>query len=90
MEPPWRSAASPRVCWDLGRYVRDSLDPRIATSSPLFPSRQVSSWLFGDGAALLNDVAAEFGLTERISPLDAVLASPLTHVPFFFLCGRGG
>ena len=33
----------------------------IVTSSPIFPSRQVPSWFFGDGATLLNDVNADFG-----------------------------
>lgn len=42
----------------------------IATSSPVFPSWSVPSWFFGDGAAFLNNVAAEFGLTNRITPLD--------------------
>jgi len=47
----------------------------ITTSSPLFPSRRVSSWFFGDGAALLNDVSAQLGLSARITPLDAAIAS---------------
>jgi hypothetical protein len=46
----------------------------ITTSSPLFPSRRVSSWFFGDGAALLNDVAAELALTSRVTPLDSAIA----------------
>ena len=46
----------------------------IVTSSPIFPSREVPSFLFGDGATLLNDVNAEFDLTERVVPLDAVFA----------------
>ena len=45
----------------------------IATSSPIFPSRQTSSWMFGDGAALLNSVNAAFGLTARVQPLDSAL-----------------
>jgi len=43
----------------------------LTTSSPIFPSRQVPSWFFGDGAMLLNDVNAAFGLANRLSPLDA-------------------
>jgi hypothetical protein len=43
----------------------------ITTSSPVFPSRAVSSWLFGDGARLLNDVNTEFGVPVRVTPLDA-------------------
>ncbi len=46
----------------------------ITTSSPLFPSRRVSSWMFGDGAVLLNDVNAQLGLVSRITPLDAAIA----------------
>jgi hypothetical protein len=46
--------------------------PPIATSSPIFPSRAVSSWFFGDGVRLWNDVNAEFQVPERIVPLDAV------------------
>ena len=34
----------------------------IDTSSPVFPSWRVPSWFFGDGAAFLNNVAAEFGV----------------------------
>ena len=45
----------------------------LPTSSPAFPSRQIPSWFFGDGALLLNDVNAAFGLSNRISPLDAGL-----------------
>src|SRR3954471_11097581 len=48
----------------------------IVTSSPTFPSREVPSWLFGDGASLLNGVATDFGLAGRIVPLDAALSSP--------------
>jgi opacity protein-like surface antigen len=47
----------------------------IPSLSPLFPSRRTSSWFFGDGAAMLNSVNAEFGVSARITPLDAVLTS---------------
>ncbi len=47
--------------------------PPIATSSPIFPSRAASSWLFGDGATLLNGTTAAFGLTEQVQPLDSAL-----------------
>lgn len=47
----------------------------IVTSTPVFPSREVSSWFFGDGARLLNDVNREFDLTPRVTPLDSALAS---------------
>ena len=46
----------------------------IVTSSPVFPGRQVPSWMFGDGATLLNGVNADFGIPGRISPLDAIFA----------------
>ena len=47
----------------------------IGTSSPFFPSRKVSSWLFGDGSALLNDVNAQLGVSARVTPLDAAIAT---------------
>jgi hypothetical protein len=47
----------------------------LTTSSPIFPSRRVSSWFFGDGAVLLNDVNAEFGLLDAITPLDPALTT---------------
>lgn len=47
----------------------------LVTSNPIFPTREVPSWFFGDGAALLNDVAEEFGATARVAPLDALFAA---------------
>jgi hypothetical protein len=47
--------------------------PSLTTSSPIFPTHQVPSWFFGDGAKLLNDVNADFGVSARIVPLDAIL-----------------
>src|SRR4029453_13801803 len=46
----------------------------IVTSSPTFPAHATSSWLFGDGAALLNGVLEEFGRANRIVALDPVFA----------------
>jgi len=46
----------------------------LVTSSPTSPTRQVPSWFFGDGASLLNGVSAQFGISARIAPLEAVLA----------------
>ena len=46
----------------------------IVTSSPIFPSREVPSFLFGDGATLLNDVNGEFDIPARVTPLDAAFA----------------
>jgi hypothetical protein len=37
------------------------------------PSRAVSSWYFGDGAALFNDVRRTFSFIPSITPLDPVL-----------------
>jgi len=48
--------------------------PPIVTSSPIFPSRAVPSWLFGDGASLLNAVNTEFDLAAQVTPLDPALA----------------
>jgi hypothetical protein len=47
--------------------------PPIATSSPVFPSRRVPSWFFGDGASLLNLVNEQFDVPAAIQPLDAAL-----------------
>jgi hypothetical protein len=47
--------------------------PPIATSSPIFPSRRVPSWFFGDGATLLNQVNGQFGVDALIDPLDGAL-----------------
>ena len=47
----------------------------LVTSSPVFPSRETSSWFFGDGATLFNGANADFGQTARISPLDAAFGS---------------
>ena len=66
----------------VGRASGDGLSqfptgPAIATGGGgrggLTSSRAVSSWFFGDGAQLVNDVNAGFGVTARISPLDAAL-----------------
>ena len=48
----------------------------LTTSSPLFPSREVSSWFFGSGAELLNDVNAAFGVVAQILALDAGFREP--------------
>ncbi len=46
----------------------------ITTSSPMAPSRRVSTWMFGDGSTLINDVMAQLDLAARITPLDAAIA----------------
>ena len=62
---------------DAGEATVSLPDPGapITTSSPFFPSHRVSSWLFGDGAALLNSVNAQLGLTAQITPLDGAIAT---------------
>ena len=47
----------------------------LTTSGPTNPTRRVSTWFLGDGALLLNGVAAEFGVASRIAPLDTALAT---------------
>lgn len=64
-------AAFGRVDWG-GTATLPPAGAPIPTSSPVFPSWRVSSWTFGDGASFLNKVAAEFGATGRITPLDAL------------------
>jgi hypothetical protein len=44
-------------------------------------SRKTSSWYFGDGAVLLNQVNAALGAGASITPLDTVLQSPLIRRP---------
>jgi hypothetical protein len=56
-----------------GRLDLPASGAPIDTSSPVFPSWRVPSWFFGDGAAFLNNVAAEFGVSARVTPLDARL-----------------
>lgn len=56
----------------------------IVTSTPTFPARATSSWLFGDGASLLNGVLEEFGRTRRIAPLDPLFAPPPAAHPAAF------
>lgn len=48
--------------------------PPITTASPIFPSRRVPSWFFGDGASLLNAASAELQVGSRLAPLDEALA----------------
>jgi hypothetical protein len=58
--------------------------PPLVTSTPTFPARATSSWLFGDGATLLNGVLEEFGRTSRIAPLDPVFGPPPSAHPAAF------
>ena len=48
--------------------------PPLVTSNPIFPSHQVPSWFFGDGASLLNGLNGELGAAARIIPLDPAFA----------------
>ena len=81
-----RPASPEASAWEVGGYggvvstgrASGSASPPptgapILTSSPVFPSREVSSWWIGDGAVLLNDVLAEFSLAPRLTPLDRAL-----------------
>src|SRR5439155_4370164 len=43
------------------------------------PTRRVSSWYFGDGATLVNQVALLFNLTQRLRPLDPLLSQPMAE-----------
>lgn len=43
------------------------------------PSRGVSSWYFGDGAALLNQVNTILPARSTITPLDGVLGAPIVQ-----------
>ena len=47
----------------------------LTSTSPIFPSRRTSSWFFGDGASMINDVNAVLGIPARLSPLDPAFAS---------------
>ena len=44
--------------------------PTFTLGDGATPTRAVSSWYFGDGAALLNQVLALRGVTTRLTPLD--------------------
>jgi hypothetical protein len=48
----------------------------LVTSNPIYPAREIPSWLFGDGARLLNDVNAQFGIDPRVTPLETMLRTP--------------
>ena len=64
----------------------------IVTGGPVSTSRAVSSWYFGDGAALLNAVNAGFGVTARLTPLDGAPRTAVfdrnQSVAFGFRVGR--
>jgi hypothetical protein len=78
--------------WEVEFHVGGGLvsTPPDGTASlpavgPLFTtvvgttSRQISSWYFGDGALLLNQVSAALGLVPRITPLDPLFQSSLSE-----------
>jgi hypothetical protein len=87
--PPAAAQVVPPATWDIeghggvsrlripsgGTSTLPQPGAPITTSTPVFPSREVPSWFFGDGARLLNDVNREFDVSQRITPLDAALAS---------------
>src|SRR5690349_3902377 len=73
-QPRWEvevygGAVAARTASD-GRQTLPPAGSAIVTSNPLFPSREVPSWFFGDGAALLNAVNEEFSGAARLAPLD--------------------
>jgi len=68
----WTAANPP----SSGRTALPAAGAPLATSNPIFPTRAVSSWFFGDGARLLNDVNAAFGLVPQIVALDAGFREP--------------
>ena len=52
----------------------------FTTASGGRASRKVTSWLLGDGAALLNEVLAAAGQAARVSPIDSLLTdSAIAH-----------
>jgi hypothetical protein len=48
----------------------------ISTGGPVAGSRAVSSWYFGDGTTLINQVNAGFNVASRLTPLDSMLTRP--------------
>jgi hypothetical protein len=82
------SAAAQESRWDVEGYVGvvaartagegtrtlPAAGAPLVTSNPIFPTREVPSWFFGDGAALLNGLNAEFGKAGRITALDQAFA----------------
>src|SRR5439155_18528990 len=105
--PPGSSAPSEHRAWEVEFYGSASL-PHVPTSGTVGlpapgvpfatlsgrPSRRVSSWYFGDGASLLNQIysAPSIRISERITPLDPVLAGALAtpgrRAGFGFRIGR--
>jgi hypothetical protein len=85
--PAWAQASAAERRWEIeghgglmrrvgspdGDAVLPPAGPPVATSSPIFPSRRVSSWFFGDGADLLNLVNEQFGVSAALRPLDEAL-----------------
>jgi hypothetical protein len=56
-----------------------AIAPLFTIPSGFSPSRLVSSWYFGDGAALLNQATSSLRLAGRLAPLDSVLESPFVQ-----------
>jgi hypothetical protein len=59
----------------IGEFARGN---PIPTGGGTFTSRAVSSWYFGDGSALFNQVATPI-ITARVTPLDAALRGPIAR-----------
>lgn len=84
------AAQTGRGQWDVevhigGAAAINSTDGTVALPAPGaafttlvgFPSRRESSWYFGDGTVLLNQVSNALGVGPRITALDPVLQSSL-------------
>jgi hypothetical protein len=51
----------------------------IPTGQATMTSRAVSTWYFGDGTSLLNQVNTTLGVPARLTALDPILREPLAH-----------
>ena len=87
---PMTAAAQGR--WEVEVHAGGTLNNQPAAGDPTLPapgvpfttanglpSRRESSWYFGDGATLVNQVSAARGLSARITPLDTVLTSAVAQ-----------
>jgi len=89
------SAQSSRPAWEIEVHAGGNVissNPAGGTPIVQFPvgdpvptgggtsfTRAVSSWYFGDGARLLNDVNARFGVLGRITPLDTAVSRAIAE-----------
>jgi len=59
--------------------VEFPVGPPLPTGGGASLTRAVSSWYFGDGARLLNDVNVRFGVPGRITPLDTAVSRAIAE-----------